>query len=338
MNHAQPYDPLHITDRDRLFELLALERRGKSRVIDPADMQHQLSRRVIGQDHILAPIARALRLQWGKQQRNKPIANLLFVGPPATGKTELAMAITEYLFDREEAILRFEGAELVGAEAKTRLIGTPTGYVGANQGGQLTRPVLTNPKRLILFDEIEKAHAGVCDLFLAMMGEGRLTEQGSNKTADFTQAVIILTSNVEHEALAQLDGQTDDPLELDQQVRTVLRDAKAFRPEIVSRLDHIFLFRQLDQDAIARVTALKIVKAAEQYGVELEYIEPEIVQQILVQTRAMGDSRGLVRVVDDQLGETLIAARDQGLTRVRIERAEDDKPTAYPATARCDQN
>lgn len=331
MTDFSEYDPLQITDRERLFELIALAQQGNSRVIDPQEMQSRLSHRVIGQNHILAPIARALRLQWGKQQRNKPIANFLFVGPPATGKTELAKAITEYLFEKESYMLRFEGPELVGGEAKTRLIGTPTGYVGANQGGQLTRPMLANPKRLILFDEIEKAHAGVCDLFLAMMGEGRLTEQGSNKTADFTQAVIILTSNVEHEALAELDEQTDDPLDLDRQVRSLLRDSKSFRPEIISRLDNVFLFRPLSDDAVAKVTALKIAKAAEQYGVELEFIEPEIVQQIFLQTREAGDSRGLVRIVDDRLGECLIAAKDRGLSRVRIENGPDGLPIPVPA-------
>ena len=128
-------DPLQITDRDRLFEMLAQRRQGKSRIINEAEMRQTLKRRVRGQDHVVDDLCRFIRLQWGKERRGKPIANLLLVGPPATGKTELAKALAEYLFDDEKNMLRFDCSEFSGAEGKTRLIGTPTGYVGASQGG-----------------------------------------------------------------------------------------------------------------------------------------------------------------------------------------------------------
>ena len=145
-------DPLQITDRDRLFEMLAQRRQGKSRIINEAEMRRMLKQRVRGQDHVIDDLCRFIRLQWGKERRGKPIASLLLVGPPATGKTELAKALAEYLFDDEKNMLRFDCSEFSGAEGKTRLIGTPTGYVGASQGGQLTRPMLSNPKRLVLFE------------------------------------------------------------------------------------------------------------------------------------------------------------------------------------------
>ena len=125
--------------------------------------------------------------------------------------------------------------------------------------------MLANPKRLVLFDEIEKAYAGIFDLFLSIMGEGRLTEQVSNKVADFTQAVIVLTSNAQHEAIATLAQQIDDPQELGKAVRSALRDAKTFRPEIISRFDQIYVFRPLTGDASNEIAALKIAAAAKEY-------------------------------------------------------------------------
>jgi ATP-dependent Clp protease ATP-binding subunit ClpB len=135
--------------------------------------------------------------------------------------------------------LRFDCSELNGAHSKDRLIGTPAGYVASEQGGQLTRPVLSNPRRLILFDEIEKAYPPVFDLFLQMMGEARLTEQGSGKTADFSQSVIILTSNADAEQIGKIQREVNDYHEMVNAVKSHLADAKIFRPEIIGRIDRV---------------------------------------------------------------------------------------------------
>ncbi len=328
---TDPNDPLRITDKERLAAILAQRRKGQARLIDEVAMKSALKRRVRGQDSIINHVSRFIRLQWGKERRGKPIASLLFVGPPASGKTELAKALAEFLFDDEKNMLPFDCGELSGQEGKVRLIGTPPAYQAAELGGHLTRPMLTNPKRLVLFDEIEKAHASIFDLFLSIMGEGRLTEQVSNKAVDFTQAVIVLTSNLYVEALEALAQQIDDFQELGKAVRSTLRDAKAYRPENISRFDQIYVIRPLTGEVSNEIAALKIIAAAKEYGVEISFIDPVLVADIVMQSEAAGDTREMIRIVDAVLGDLLLQAREAGARSVRIVADEDGKPALQSA-------
>ncbi|MBK6486849.1 MAG: ATP-dependent Clp protease ATP-binding subunit [Gemmatimonadetes bacterium] len=312
-----------LTDKSALLKLLEAQSGGPRARLAPDQMAAKLRERVRGQDHVIDDVSQLLMIEWAKEKRKRPIANLLFLGPTGTGKTELAKAMAEYLYGDEKSLLYLECPSFSGPEAKTHLIGTPVGYVGSGQGGKLTRPVINNPKRVILFDEVEKAYSGVFDLFLPMMGDGRLTEQGSGEVADFTQSVIILTSNAEAQAIGQIQEQVEDYHEMVNAVKSHLASSGVFRPEIIGRIDRVYVFKPLEGIVIAEIAVMKMISAAKEYGLELQHVDPQVIFDAMVAGAKLAKFgiRELDREISAVLGPSFVAAKQQGAKRVRIGQA-----------------
>ncbi len=313
-------DPLSVTDKAKLLALLSQRDQGEA-IPDEATLRDAILARVRGQDHVADDLVRLLRLQKAKLRRDRPVANVLFLGSTGTGKSEMARSIAAALYGDESRTIEFACAELTADQGKARLIGAPGIYQNAQQG-ELTRKMLNNPNQVVVFDEIEKASHDVFDLFLAMMGEGRLTDQFSTRVADFTKAVIVLTSNLEHEAIGRIHDQLSDPYERIDAIKKHLRDQKTFRPEILGRFDRIYYFRPLPLEVVAEIAALKTVKVAQQYGLILDYIEPELLFEALQASQKVAEFgiRELVRIVENMFGEGLLVARQQGAEHIEIHR------------------
>lgn len=314
-----------LTDWNKLEELMKNQQDTRGREIKEDDFIKHCQTRVKGQDQVIKDVCRLITLEWFKGERRRPVANLLFLGPTGTGKTELAKAVASFLFEDEKSLIRFDCSEFTGPHSKDRLIGSPPGYVGSQEGGQLTRPVMAQPKRVILFDEIEKAHSSVFDLFLQMMGEGRLTDQGSGTTADFTQAVIILTSNSLAEKMTGLKKQFNDHYELANALKSTLADSNVFRPEILGRIDRVSIFDPLAGPVMAEIALLKISRLAQDYGIDLNYIAAEAVMDVLMKNQKISrfGVRELERIIFDLFASPLAEIKRSGSKSARIDVNKD---------------
>jgi len=222
------------------------------------EMEQRLRRRVVGQDEALEAVAAAIRMaRAGLSDPNRPIGSFLFLGPTGVGKTELARALAEFLFDDERAMVRLDMSEYMEKHTVSRLIGAPPGYIGFDEGGQLTEAVRRRPYCVILLDEMEKAHADVFNILLQVLDDGRLTD-GHGRTVDFRNAILIMTSNVGSQYIQDLDESERDKME--ELVFGALRET--FRPEFLNRIDSTVLFHRLDREAIRKIVDIQL----ERYG------------------------------------------------------------------------
>ncbi len=219
-------------------------------------LEDQLHERVVGQHEAVTAVADAIqRSRAGLSDPNQPIASFLFLGPTGVGKTELSKALAAQLFDSEDSLIRIDMSEYMEKHTVSRLIGAPPGYVGYEAGGQLTEAVRRRPYAVILFDEVEKAHPDVFNVMLQILDDGRVTD-GQGRTVDFTNAVLILTSNIGSQSILDLGGDDNQHQEMESRVNEALRSH--FRPEFLNRIDDTIIFHSLRRDELRQIVALQV--------------------------------------------------------------------------------
>lgn len=219
-------------------------------------LESHLHERVIGQQEAVAAVSAAIRrTRAGMKDPGRPIGSFLFMGPTGVGKTELARALAQFLFDSEDALVRIDMSEYMEKHAVSRLVGAPPGYVGYEEGGQLSEAIRRRPYSVVLLDEVEKAHRDVFNILLQVLDDGRITDS-QGRTVDFRNTVIVMTSNIGSEHILDLGGNDDQYELMQKKVTDALRSH--FRPEFLNRVDDIILFHRLERSELRQIVSIQI--------------------------------------------------------------------------------
>jgi ATP-dependent Clp protease ATP-binding subunit ClpC len=285
-------------------------------------MEETLHGRIIGQDEAVVAVSRAIRrARVGLKNPNRPIASFIFSGPTGVGKTELTKALATYFFGSEEAMVRLDMSEYMERHTVSKLIGSPPGYVGYNEGGQLTEAVRRRPYTVVLFDEIEKAHPDVFNLLLQIFEDGRLTDS-KGRTIDFKNTLLIMTSNIGSKVIEKGGGGLGFELDEDQsnsqytRIKSLVNEElkQYFRPEFLNRLDEIIVFRQLTKDEVAQIAEIMLKEVFER--ISTKGIQLEVTDRF--KTRLIDEGynpsygarplrRAVMRLLEDSLAERVLS-------------------------------
>ena len=304
-------------------------------------IEDELKKRVVGQDDAIKAIAKAIRRsRVGLKGKHRPIGVFLFLGPTGVGKTETAKALAEYLFGTEEALIRFDMSEYMEKHTVSRLIGAPPGYVGYEEGGQLTEKVRRRPYSVLLFDEIEKAHPDVFNVFLQIFDDGRLTD-GLGRTIDFSNTIIIMTSNLGARMIVQGGSLGFEKkfgmIDFDQMRKNVMDQVKkTFNPEFLNRLDEVIVYRPLDKKDVEAILELQVSEVNEkltEWDIKVKlhksFVDWIIEREYKPEFGARSLKRALQKHVEDLLAEELIKGTLKDIELVEI-RVKNDQPYIKP--------
>ncbi len=298
-------------------------------------MEERIGERVVGQDEAVSAVAAAVRrARAGLKDPNRPIGSFLFLGPTGVGKTEVARALADFLFDNERAMVRIDMSEYMEKHSVARMIGAPPGYVGYDEGGQLTEAVRRRPYSVLLLDEIEKAHPDVFNVLLQLLDEGRLTD-GKGRTVDFRNTVIIMTSNVASRMIQ--DVPASEPERMETLVEAELK--QHFRPEFLNRIDDVLIFHRLTEEDVERIVHIQLAvlnRLVADQGLEVEATEEAA--RLLAHEGFDADfgarplKRTIQRLVQDPLATKVLAGEVGPGTRILLD-VDDGKLVLHAAAA-----
>ena len=312
-------------------------------------MEDTLHQRLIGQDEAVKAISRAIRrARVGLKNPNRPIASFIFSGPTGVGKTELTKALAAYFFGSEEAMIRLDMSEFMERHTVSKLIGSPPGYVGYSEGGQLTEAVRRRPYTVVLFDEIEKAHPDVFNMLLQILEDGRLTD-AKGRTVDFKNTLLIMTSNIGSKVIEKGGGGLGFDFEDDQaesqynRIRSLVNEElkQYFRPEFLNRLDEIIVFRQLTKDEVKEISDIllrEVFGRLSEQGIELEvtdrFKERLVEEGYNPSYGARPLRRAIMRLLEDTLAEEILSGRLQEGDTASVDVDDSGKVVIQPGEKR----